>query len=268
MGNECVCLSARPSAQNLDQGTTSTDEAHQIQQMYENDPRLLSPKIALNDIRAQPRPAPMLIPSTEETRVRTQDSWRKTYDMDSFEIKNTKRDGNCLFHALAFHSVLSKREARIIEERNNMKRPPPHRQLRLKVEEWIWSHRQNIHNMSLDDWIAIPGNLPPGFRVPESSWLDSKGKKMETDDAAGKAYVDFMKRNGNWGGQIEIIAAAHVMRRDIVVLVRSTGSASRLEEFFRASTSVDPIHEIIFVLYEGSNHYSGLYKRQLPANSL
>lgn len=162
---------------------------------------------------------------TSETK---KEPWRTVHPISQFYVVKTRRDGNCLFRALASH-----------DDQNRT-----HVQMRCDLMNWIWKNRCNLDSMSLFEWLTIPDQQPPGFEIPRDR------------EEAEKTYISFMKEDGNWGGQIEIIAASKVMAKNIVVLTRH--DAASYEEYFR--TSIVPSYPTIYLLYSGQSHYSETHR--------
>jgi hypothetical protein len=142
--------------------------------------------------------------------------WRKTYNTD-FDLQPIPADGNCLFRALAGKD---------------------YDVLRKSCVNWISKNRDNIHDMKLCEWLKVPNCEPPGF--------DSKNPD---------SYLEFMRKDGSWGGTIEIHAASHVLQRNIIVLVKED---NLFHEFYRTDLSLPSTP--LYILYNGDTHYTGLVK--------
>ena len=151
--------------------------------------------------------------------------WQERLCRSSFQLTKIEKDGNCLFRALSNNDKLS------------------HKKFRRDVEDWIWDNRDDVGQMRLKEWIAVDSVAPPAFKV-------SPGGDPERE------YCDFMKKCGNWGGIVEIIAASELLDRNIAVLEEDANDASNYVVHYRA-----PEREgkpTTYMLYSGRNHYDQL----------
>eukprot|EP00940_MAST-03C_sp_MAST-3C-sp2_P002304 g2304.t1 len=94
--------------------------------------------------------------------------------------------------------------------------------------------------MRLREWLNIPTNAPPAFKASEDGDVEEE-------------YCTFMSKNGNWGGMLELIAAASVMRKNIVVLEADRDDKSSFFETYR--TQAMESAGTVYVFYDGSAHY-------------
>ena len=94
--------------------------------------------------------------------------------------------------------------------------------------------------MKLIEWLNIPGSswgdsmLPPGFKL------------LGDEDRDVQRYLDYISRDTNWGGMVEILAFDHIVGKDIVVL--TDYDKNNLEELFRSRQTN---RGEIFVHYNG-----------------
>ena len=114
----------------------------------------------------------------------------------------------------------------------------------MNVEDWIWKNKDDVGQMRLKEWLAVDSVAPPAFKV-------SPGGDPEQE------YCDFMKRPGNWGGIVEIIAASELMDRNIAVLEEDANDENSYVVHYRAPKRKGK--PTIFLLYTGRNHYDKLH---------
>lgn len=66
-----------------------------------------------------------------------------------------------------------------------------------------------------------------------------------------EAYVDVMARPGSWGGELELLLSAHVLKRPLGVVLAET---QRLLATYGEEYDTTPLA----VLYHGAGHYEAL----------
>jgi hypothetical protein len=132
-------------------------------------------------------------------------------------------DGNCQFHALALSSGF------------NGGAP----ELRRRVAQWLSGHA--------------------GFR-PDPSDPDTTLKDFcETDVEAAEDWGDYCERmaqEGQWGGHRTLVAAAHVLRRPILVVTTCREAAGETVVLHPRGEGADA--EVVAIGLEGEVHYQAL----------
>lgn len=171
--------------------------------------------------------------STNNKKTANRKSYpRRKYPRINFVEVSVPRDGNCLFKSIAAHWSEG-----------------DHRELRRRVVRWLRAHKDTgIEKMKLNDWLNIPGSsldgnsmLPPGFELSGNEAVDVE------------RYLDYIARDTNWGGMVEILASDHIVGKDIVVL--TDFDEQNLEELYRSRQTS---RGEIFLHYNGTNHFTQL----------
>ena len=110
-----------------------------------------------------------------------------------------------------------------------------HSQIRKEVCDWLSAPGRTLHDLAVADWLV-------GHRYPNVA-----------------AYVAHMRRNGVWGGGIELAAASQIYGRTIRVFDKlpneQTGRNAKIAEFLcQQGKGRQPIR----LIYLNRCHYSGL----------
>eukprot|EP00938_MAST-03A_sp_MAST-3A-sp1_P005512 g5512.t1 len=173
------------------------------------------------------------VPTKSKKKKKTPTSYpRKKYPRSNFVEQSIPRDGNCLFKSIAAHWSEG-----------------DHRELRRRVVRWLRVHKDTgIEKMKLIDWLNIPDSslgsdsmLPPGFTLSGN------------EDVDVEQYLDYIARDTNWGGMVEILASDHILGKDIVVL--TDFDEQHFEALYRSRQTS---RGEIFVHYNGTNHFTQL----------
>ena len=99
------------------------------------------------------------------------------------------RDGNCLFKSIAAHWSEG-----------------DHRELRRRVVRWLRVHKDGREN---ETYYRL--NIPQ-FWVGLALHLDSLCPVMRM---LTEQYLDYIARDMNWGGMVEILASDHILVRTL-----------------------------------------------------
>eukprot|EP00940_MAST-03C_sp_MAST-3C-sp2_P000315 g315.t1 len=148
--------------------------------------------------------------------------YRVRHSHGDFEKTPVRKDGNCLFVSLAAHWPEG-----------------DHVELRRRVTRKLADERDDINGMKLIQWLETNIDLPPGFE------LSGPGKE-ESDTMR---YLDYISKDGSWGGLVEIYTAGEIMERDIVVL--DFDGKDYVERYRTKVTQ----RGTVYVCYNGTNHY-------------
>lgn len=152
-------------------------------------------------------------------------------------FKKTLRDGNCLFNSvesfLEYENTQSKLKKREQEKRA--------KNLRKEVVYYLAKAlRENnqIIRVILEQEIAE----------------ELEYNKEEQNFTNELEYLEHMKKNGEWGGQIEIIAIANILNRSIKVFHEKKRKFIEMGGF-----NIENKNLPIKLLYRGQAHYEFLY---------
>jgi len=139
-----------------------------------------------------------------------------------YAIVDMSADGNCLFRALS---------DQLFRDHGNL-----HFDVRTAVCGFIQAHE--------DDFSV--------FLVLADS--DDEDQKEEDEDAADfESYVKAMREDGEWGGNVELMAAARLYERNIQIFSPNTSDAIVVESGAKKSSGPD-----LLLSYHDNDHYNSV----------
>lgn len=145
----------------------------------------------------------------------------------SFSPKKNKRyielcpmDGNCLFTAIG--SAVGKK----------------HSTVRRSIVREMWKNKSNYE----------PFFTPSGLNT-ENKNIDN----IDKIDPTYSSYLNRMLEKGQWGGEMEIVAASNLYKRPVIVF--SNNYAPKY--FNETKYKTKPIE----IFYNGSNHYDSVLEK-------
>jgi hypothetical protein len=159
-------------------------------------------------------------------------------------VENVEADGNCIFRALA----------RLTRYAGG------HRALRLAVAAWLEGPGANFqldpHDpmTRLQNYLAEVSTPPSMVACASVERLTRSLVLVRQGDQDWGAYCRRMAQDREWGGPIELIAAAHVLRRPIVTF----SSVPNFDEQVSFPSGDGPFEDPLAIGHVGGVHYVAL----------
>ena len=75
-----------------------------------------------------------------------------------------------------------------------------------------------------------------------------------------EAYCASMAKDGEWADHVVIIATAHLLQRDIIIVTSSPQGADSPEPFIRISCNIDSSNQPLLLGHIWESHYQSLQK--------
>jgi len=148
------------------------------------------------------------------------------------KFKKTLRDGNCLFNAVEGFLEYEKTKKKISKKEERRKS----RELRNEVISYLAKALYDNNQI---------------VRLIISQEIEEEKEYQESDQDFTNEYeyLEYMKKDGEWGGQIEIIAIANIINRSIKVYHQKSKKFIEMGGYHIDNT------EPIELLYRGQSHY-------------
>ncbi|GMI06751.1 hypothetical protein TrVE_jg14357 [Triparma verrucosa] len=165
----------------------------------------------------------------------------------NLSVQRTPKDGNCLFNAIQISlSSISSFSSQTSED------PPQN-------PSYTYSVLDDLRTETSLYMSKNPDNFKPFFTPSvDPDNLNIIGDYEDLQDESFEGYCERLKRDGEWGGQMEIMALSCMLDREIKVFQELGEGLAQIQRIKNESHSHNLRRRSVCIWYVDDSHYEGL----------